>query len=206
MTLLSGDEEPVLKHPHIVPVLKTTQVDGRPALVMPLYTGGSLEARIRPGKHGQGSSNGDESFKGHPLPIRDAIAISLDVLSALNHAHEHQTIHRDVKPANILLDHEGRAYLSDFGTATEMKRMLVTRFVGGTPLWTSPEQIRTPRNVGHLADVYSFGCCLYDMLSGRPPFDADEEDDTAGAVLAQIHRVAPTSSDRRFPGSTAIRR
>ena len=178
--------ELALRHSNIVPVLKATEIAGRPTLVMPLYSGGSLETRIR------SSSEEQESGVGKPLPLEDVLSISKDILAALNHAHEKGTIHRDVKPANILFDDEGRAYLSDFGTATEMKRILVTRYAGGTPLWTSPEQIRGSKNVRHLADVYSFGCCMYDMLAGRPPFDADEEDDQAWVFAVQTKHVNET--------------
>lgn len=198
LTLIT-EARPLLSHPHIVPILKTVHVEGRPGLIMPLYSGGSLESRIRP------DSGRQNSGRGEPLPLRDVLQISNDVLTALNHAHERGTIHRDVKPANILLDHEGRAYLADFGTATEMKRMLVTRFAGGTPLWTSPEQIQTPRKVGHLADLYSFGCCIYDMLTGRPPFDADEEEDTAWVFAVQTKHVRedPTPIRTWNPGVPA---
>lgn len=191
LTLIT-EAHPLLRHPHIVPILKTVQVEGRPGLVMPLYSGGSLESRIRP------DSKQQDSGRGEPLPLRDVLQISNDVLTALNHAHERGTIHRDVKPANILLDDKGRAYLADFGTATELKRMLVTRFAGGTPLWTSPEQIQTPKKVGHLADLYSFGCCIYDMLTGRPPFDADEEEDTAWVFAVQTRHVRDDPKSMRI--------
>jgi serine/threonine-protein kinase len=186
-----------LDHPNIVPVQKLVNIEGRPGFVMPLYTGGSLEQRVRP----DGPNN-----PGKPLPFTDVFSISRDVLRGLNHAHISGFIHCDVKPSNILFDAGGRAYLTDFGVALEMVRIdLTMRGVIGTPEYMSPEQItRGARavkgeSITHLTDVYSFGCCLYEMLTGRPPFNVAETGGSAFAVQEKHVREAPPNPSRWNP-------
>src|ERR1700722_9441477 len=164
-----------LVHPNIVPVLRLEEFEGRPSLVMPFYSGGPLDQRIRRTPEEQSSG------VGRPLALRDALAIARDILSALDFANRNEIIHRDVKPDNILFDNLGRPYLADFGIALDMKRLKVTEAGGdlGTASYISPEQVRSPSKVDHRTDVYSFGCCLFDMLAGRPPFVSEEPDEAA---------------------------
>ena len=184
-----------LTHPNIVPVRRLETFRGRPAMVMPLYSGGSLEDRIRR------TPEEKRSGTGKPLPLADALSISRQILAALDFANQQQVIHRDVKPDNILFDAAGTPHLADFGIALDMKRATVTQAGGdlGTPLYISPEQIRDPRKVDHRADVYSFGCCIYDMLTGRPPFLSEEEDDEAWSFNLRLKHVkeAPTPPTQR---------
>src|ERR1700754_4097565 len=99
-----------LQHPHIIPATDFFVEDGLHCLVMPYIDNQSLEERMDKNKD---SSTG----KRPPLPLQEAVAIALQVLQALDYAHQHAVIHRDVKPSNILLDQRGNAYLTDFGVA-----------------------------------------------------------------------------------------
>jgi eukaryotic-like serine/threonine-protein kinase len=160
-----------LNHPRIVGVSDFFAEDGQYFLVMPLMSGKSLADRL----HELQS----------PLPVSDALVVARDVLEALDHAHQEGIIHRDVKPSNILLDRDGHASLTDFGIALSLgrHRVTLTRTSLGTPHYMSPEQIRSPKTVDHRTDVYSFGCVLYEMLTGRPPFaEAADAEDTDFAV------------------------
>ena len=155
-----------LHHPNIVQVTDFFQENGKYYLVMVLVEGESLEQRL---------------MRDKPLPIDEALRISADVLAALDYAHQRGLIHRDVKTSNILLDKEGRAYLADFGIVLMVgaERKTRTGSTIGTAFYMSPEQIRRPRTIDHRTDVYSFGCVLYEMLTGHTPFEkGDEEGDT----------------------------
>src|SRR6185436_19309935 len=177
-----------LSHPHIVGVSDFFAEGGQYFLVMPLLSGESLADRLHELQA--------------PLPVSDALIIARDVLEALDYAHQQGVIHRDVKPSNILLDGEGHASLTDFGIALSLGRQRVTHTTTslGTPHYMSPEQIRSPRNLDHRTDVYSFGCVLYEMLTGHPPFaDAAGAEDTDFALKeAHVYRV-PDSLRKRNP-------
>ncbi len=161
-----------LRHKSIVPIYDFFAEDDCLFLVMPFIPGGSLEDLLeREGK----------------LPVQQALDISVQILEALDFAHQNMLIHRDVKPSNILMDND-RAYLTDFGIALPIGKTRLTTGAGllGTPGYMSPEQITTPLDVDHLTDVYSFGCVLYEMLAGRPPFVA--EGMNAGDVRYRLQR------------------
>jgi len=154
-----GKRQARLQHPNIVSAIDFVQQDGRSYLIMQYVEGDSLETKLR---DRQG-----------PLTLDEVHAISWDVLSALDYAHSLGVVHRDVKPSNILLDHNGRVWLSDFGIALalrEERRVTRTGTAVGTPDYMSPEQIVRPREVDARSDIYSFGCVLYAMLTGGPPF------------------------------------
>lgn len=147
-----------LQHPHILGLYDSGDADGLLYYVMPFVKGESLRDRIDREKM---------------LPIDDAIRITLEVASALGHAHEQGIIHRDIKPENILLSGE-HALVADFGiarAATEagQQKLTQTGMAVGTPVYMAPEQ-STGDQVGPTADIYSLGCMLYEMLTGEPPF------------------------------------
>lgn len=144
-----------LEHPSVVPVYMAGIEDGVPFLSMKFVGGGTLADRLQ----------------GGPLPLERAFSTLSDVAVALDFAHSRGIVHRDVKPANVLLGEDGRAYLSDFGIAHILDDSGDTqsRGLAGTPRYMAPEQARgqTP---DQRADVYSLGCMAYEMLTGSPPF------------------------------------
>ena len=120
------------------------------------------------------------------------MALALPILDALGHAHENGIVHRDVKLSNILLDEQGNPHLTDFGIAKALqpagsggRSMTATSVVMGSVHYMSPEQIQKPSEVDHRSDIYSFGCVLYEMLTGQPPFDSAE---TGGETDFEIQR------------------
>jgi serine/threonine-protein kinase len=126
---------------------------------MPYVEGETLRDRLRREKQ---------------LPLEDARRIALQVLSALEYAHSHGVIHRDVKPENILLE-DDQAVLADLGIARAMnavgeERLTETGLSLGTPAYMSPEQACAEPNIDRRADIYSLGCVLYEMLAGEPPY------------------------------------
>ena len=146
-----------LAHPNIPPVYDYFADAAQTCLVLQLINGKSLKALL-------------ESKA--PLEVPVAIGIARDFLAALDYAHQCGVVHRDVKPSNILVSSDGVAHLIDFGVAIAVGEARLTktgRFVG-TFEYSSPEQVRTPQKVDHRTDVYSAGCVVYEMLTGRPPF------------------------------------
>ena len=141
----------------LFPALDFFQVEGRSHLVMRYVDGESLESRLE--KHRP------------PLTLEEIHTISWDVASALDYAHSLGVIHRDVKPANMLMDRNGSTLLMDFGIAKalrEERSVTMTGSTMGTPDYMSPEQIVDPKRVDARSDVYSFGCVLYTMFTGTP--------------------------------------
>ncbi|MCI0334056.1 MAG: serine/threonine protein kinase [Planctomycetes bacterium] len=172
-----------LNHPNIVPVYDVGQHDGLPYFTMRFVRGTTLAQRLADG----------------PLPGREAAELLAPVVRAIAKAHRQGVLHRDLKPSNILIDAEGRPYVSDFGLA---KRLLPeptddprtqphqantqTGAILGTPGYMSPEQAAGRRGViGSSTDIYSLGAILYAMLTGRPPFQAASPVDTVMLVLEQ---------------------
>jgi serine/threonine-protein kinase len=148
-----------LVHENIVTVLEVFETAGNTCTVMEFIKGTSLDLYL-------------DAHASKHLEPDEAIRIVQEILRALDFAHRHGIIHRDVKPSNILLDENRRARLIDFGIALAVgeKRRTRTGKLIGTPLYMSPEQITKPKQINHLSDVYSVGCVLYEMLTGQPPF------------------------------------
>ncbi len=171
-----------LRHPGIVAVHEVGEHDGRPFLVMDLVAGESLEAVIAAG----------------PLPPRRAAEIGRDVADALEHAHRAGIVHRDVKPANVLIERSdtdeagrGRPVLTDFGLAAERsgaERLTATGQLLGTPGYMAPEQVQAgAAPVGPAADVYALGGLLYHALAGAPAF----RDESLVGLLRQVLAADP---------------
>jgi hypothetical protein len=155
----------LLDHPGIVTVHDVLTEDDRPWIVMELLAGRSLGAAA-------------------PLPPRTVAAIGLRVLAALGAAHQRGILHRDVKPANILLADDGRVVLTDFGIASLEGDPSLTRtgdFVG-SPGYVAPERLRE-QPVGPASDLWSLGAALYAAVEGRPPFARATPMAALGAVL-----------------------
>ncbi len=152
-----------LQHPHIVPVHTSGETGGLPFYTMPFVDGASLRSRLA---------------RAAALPVGEAISILREVAKALAYAHERGVVHRDIKPDNILLT-GGSAVVTDFGIAKALSASRTTNptetltQIGtsiGTPTYMSPEQAAADPATNHRADIYSFGCLAYELLTGRPPF------------------------------------
>jgi hypothetical protein len=167
-----------LEHPHIISVHDFFSVGDDAFLVMSYVEGGSLQDRIR--KRGRLSS-------------AETLNIARGMLDALDFAHQKGIVHRDVKPSNILLSPDLHAYLVDFGIALVLGKTRITRFGAniGTPDYMSPEQIRGEQ-LDHRTDVYSFGCVLYEMLTGQSPFRRSD-DDTEFTLMERHMNETPAS-------------
>ncbi len=174
-----------LNHPHILPLLDSGEIADWLWYVMPYVAGGSLRRFLRPGA---------------PVPLEVVLRISEQVASALDHAHRHGIIHRDVKPENILMS-EGLAIVSDFGIARAVSAaggQALTRsgFPIGTPGYMSPEQALGTQRLDERSDVYSLACVVYEMLVGATPALLPSPDD------AKVGRFleAPAAHRERLDG------
>jgi len=146
-----------LNHPHIVRNYGGGLMDGQYFYAMQLLDSGNLKDRLQ--AYG-------------PLPWAQAAAFSAQIASALQHAHNHGIIHRDLKASNLFFDGEGRIMLGDFGIARDTHEADVTAdgITVGTYAYMSPEQICADKEISGKADLYSLGCAMYEMLTGKPPF------------------------------------
>jgi serine/threonine-protein kinase len=124
-----------------------------------------------------------------PLPVRLIAELLLPVCEAIEYAHQHGVLHRDLKPANILLDGDGRPHVTDFGLAKRVEgdaHLTLSGAILGTPCHMAPEQAAGRRGqIGPASDVFSLGTILYQMLTGRPPFQAASPVDTIFLLLEQ---------------------
>lgn len=149
-----------LEHRSIVPVHDYGEQDGQPYIVMRYMAGGSVDALIRRG----------------PLPMEKILEILDQIAPALNYAHSKQVLHRDLKPSNVLMDETGGAFLTDFGIARILGESasgtITTQGVVGTPAYMSPEQAQGKPLDGR-SDLYSLGVMLFEMATGRQPFEGD---------------------------------
>jgi eukaryotic-like serine/threonine-protein kinase len=135
------------------------------------------------------------------LPIAETLRLAGDVLEALDHAHGHGVIHRDVKPANIVLSAEG-AVLLDFGIARAVvasgsDQLTRSGIAVGTSTYMSPEQITALSDIDHRSDLYSVGCVLFECLAGQPPYAHRNE-----AVVLQFHLNQPVPDVRTLRSDT----
>lgn len=167
-----------LSHPNIVTVHDAGKEQGRLYIVMAYIPNGTLKDRI-----------------GRPMDPWDVTRWIHEVASALSYAHERGIVHRDVKPANVLIDDDGHAVLSDFGIVKMLASSsgLTRRGAGvGTPEYMSPEQCRGDY-VDARADIYALGVMIYEMLTGHTPFESDEY-----TALAHAHIYEPVPPPTRL--------
>ncbi|MEZ0228077.1 MAG: protein kinase, partial [Planctomycetota bacterium] len=164
-----------LKHPNIVAVHDAGTLDDRHYFTMDFIEGVPLNDRV----------------KARDLSLRHAVEIARDLARALQHAHANGVIHRDVKPANIILDAEGRPHLTDFGLAREADAEESARLTRegaavGTPFYMSPEQCRgNSSKIGPPTDVYSLGVVLFEMLTFEHPFKANAQVELSRKILTE---------------------
>ncbi len=177
-----------LNHPHILPLLDSGEADGLLYYVLPYVAGGSLRLRLS-----------DDAA----LPLDVVLRVARQVASALEYAHRHGVIHRDVKPENILFS-EGLAVVADFGIAKAVSaagRETLTRtgIPLGTPGYMSPEQAMGITELGERTDVYSLASVVYEMLVGKTPAALPSPDDVR---VGRFLDAPPEHRERldRLPG------
>ncbi|HLF09172.1 MAG TPA: protein kinase [Dehalococcoidia bacterium] len=170
-------------HPHIVTIFDIGQEEGQPYLVLPLMPGGDVGDLI-------------EKAEKHQLPLDTAIRITDQLCQALEHAHTKGIIHRDIKPGNVWLTQDGTAKLGDFGLAVAIDRSRLTQagMMVGTVSYMPPEQAMGG-TVEARSDLYSVGCMLYEMVTGRPPFVGDDNI----AIIGQHLNTPPVSPSWHHP-------
>ena len=158
----------ILDHPNICPVYEVDESEGEMFLTMAFIEGRSLKERIA------------ES----PLPLIEVLGIAVQAAEGLKAAHEKGVVHRDVKPANIMLNREGQVRIMDFGLASVEGGLDLTRpqTVLGTAAYMSPEQVRCEKTDGR-TDIWSFGCTLFEMTTCRRPFEGERVGDVRDEIL-----------------------
>jgi eukaryotic-like serine/threonine-protein kinase len=181
-----------LDHPHIARLLDSGERDWLVYYVMSYVEGATLR---------------DHLDRCSRLSIPESVRIACDLLDALTHAHSRGIIHRDVKPANVVLSAQG-AVLLDFGIARAVMasgtdQLTRSGIAVGTSTYMSPEQITAVAGIDHRSDLYSLGCMLFECLAGQPPFHHRNE-----AVVLQLHLTQPAPDVRTLrpdtPGDLAM--
>jgi tRNA A-37 threonylcarbamoyl transferase component Bud32 len=168
-----------LDHPNIIPIHRVESEAGLVYIVMKYVAGQSLEDKLSKGR----------------LPIPLVRHILREAALALGHAHRRRIVHRDVKPANIMLDEDGRVVLTDFGISKALKattQITGTGTIIGTPHYMAPEQAKG-RQVDGRTDQYALGIVGYRALTGKLPFDGDAH----SILYQQVHEPPPSVLDRR---------
>jgi eukaryotic-like serine/threonine-protein kinase len=188
-----------LQHPHILTVFDSGEAAGFLWFTMPYIEGETVRARLE--REGR-------------LPVADAIRIATEAARALDFAHQHGVLHRDVKPENLLLTTDGSTLVADFGIAratTEVGHLTETGMVLGTPAYMSPEQAAGDPALDARTDLYSLGAVLYEMLAGELPFTGPNAQALLAKRLTQpapnvaTTRTVPAALDRAVARALARR-
>ena len=159
-----------LDHPNVVPIYEAGEHDGQLYLAMRFVDGSDMRTLLR---------------REGGLPAERALDILAQVASALDAAHRRGLVHRDVKPANVLVDEDDHAYLTDFGVTKQLGgNTTETGQIVGTLDYVAPEQIRG-EDVDARADGYALACVLYECLAGAPPFHRATEAETLWAHMQE---------------------
>jgi serine/threonine-protein kinase len=181
-----------LSHPNIVPIYSVDEQDGLVYFVMALVVGHSVAAHLA---------------KEHHWPVDRTERVLREVADALAYAHSRGVVHRDIKPDNILIEHDtGRALVSDFGIARASEgetRLTLTGVAVGTPAYMSPEQALGERELDGRSDVYSLGIVGYHMLIGEQPFKASS---AAAMLVKHVSEIPARVASKRpdVPGYLAM--
>jgi serine/threonine-protein kinase len=176
-----------VSHPNVVAVIDAGEDGGHPYIVFEYIEGETLKQRIdRLGR----------------LPVDEAAAYGIEIGRGLAAAHGRMLVHRDVKPQNVLIDTEGRAKVTDFGIARSLESDGLTKTgrVLGTTDYVSPEQAMG-HNVDARSDIYSLGILLYEMLTGKVPFEAET---LVGVAMKHVNEPLPNVQKRRPEVSSAL--
>ena len=175
-----------IDHPNVLPIYEVGEQHGQQFFSMKLVGGGSLAAR-------------GKSLAGN---FEEIARLMATLSRAVEAAHQHGLLHRDLKPANVLLDLDGTPFVTDFGLAklaSAEDGLTKTGAILGTPSYMAPEQARSERVLTPAVDVYALGAILYELLTGRPPFQGPTSLDTILEVLERepLHpRAITPSADR----------
>ncbi len=175
-----------IEHNNIVKIFDIGEQDGLPYFSLEYLSGGSLSQKIG----------------GKPQPFDQAARIVETMARAIHVAHEHKVIHRDLKPANVLFAADGTLKITDFGLVKRLEsdsKQTRSGSILGTPSYMAPEQARgESQSVGPAADQYALGAILYDLLTGRPPFQGTSVLDTLEMVRSK-EPVAPAQLQPKTP-------
>jgi len=175
-----------LKHAHIVDIYDIGETDGLPFVALEFLEGGNLAGRLAR----------------TPQPVREAARMAATLARAMHAAHQAGVVHRDLKPLNVLLDRDGVLKIADFGLAKLLDADDVGSWSGqvmGTPNYMAPEQARGQRRlIGPATDVYALGAILYEMLTGRPPFQGPTHLETL-ALVRDEEPVPPSRLQPKVP-------
>src|SRR5215471_10377894 len=175
-----------LDHPNIAKLYTALRIENQLLMCMELVEGIPLDQRLREG----------------PIALVDAIDYIVQVLSALDYAHQRGVVHRDIKPANMMLLSDGKIKLLDFGIAKATdNRLTVTGTTLGSLYYMSPEQIQGGQ-VDVRSDVYSVGVSLYELVTGKKPFDAESQFAIMSAHLARTP-MPPVELNPNLPRSVS---
>jgi hypothetical protein len=177
-----------LRHPNIIAVHDYGESGGAPYMVIQYLAGGSLADRLGGGRH---------------VARAEALRMLREIASALDHAHAHGVVHRDVKPANVLIGDDGSAVLADFGLAKIVEDSSVKTISGvttGTPAYMAPEQV-TGGKAGPASDLYALATMAYEMVTGHLPFEVEG---VLELLYAQAHRPPPAPSTKAEGISRAV--
>jgi serine/threonine protein kinase len=200
-----------LEHAAIVPVYDVGEDNEQPYFVMRIMAGGSLAERVAKG----------------PMTLEETASILKRIATGLDYAHKKGVVHRDLKPGNILFDEAGEPFLSDFGIAKIANMSQQTNLTGsggivGTAAYMSPEQARG-EDIDYRSDIYALGIILYEMLSGKVPFDSntpmgiaikhitdpvpriiDVKPDLPYTVQAVIDKALDKNPEARYPNAASF--
>jgi serine/threonine-protein kinase len=158
-----------LAHPNFVPFYGLYQTDEFDFMLERFVDGPSLQAVLKKRKG--------------PLPVEEALVYLKALCAALGYAHASGVVHCDVKPGNVMVDHGGSIYLTDFGIVRHSESTTTTMGTAGTPAYMAPEQIRG-EPVSPATDIYALGVLLYEMLAGQRPFRGNEAGTENGGTTA----------------------
>lgn len=182
-----------LSHPHIVRVHEVGSEGGTHWLTMDYVEGANFASLLHPERVDAYAETQTQRTKRDPLPLCRALEILRDVARGVAYAHAQGVLHRDLKPGNVLVDSDGKAYVTDFGLArdlscAEMSLLTESGALLGTPQYMSPEQAEgRAKDVTTASDVFSMGTMMYEALTGRLPFTAL----TVADVLRNISKADP---------------